>query len=149
MTADRDRAVQTCPERSDGTHCEHWWDGNSPCCGCGDDTDSQMLAELDATRQENGRLTVKLARKKAALRDCQDAKWAIERQRDAAREQVRTLTEALRDAATLLDEHREHWADLAPTYEEQALITLGHVRAALAAAEDATVAETGGDGERS
>jgi hypothetical protein len=27
-----------CAEREaegDGTHCDHWWDGEGPCCACG------------------------------------------------------------------------------------------------------------------
>lgn len=27
-----------CPKRDDGTHCEHWWDGDKPCCNCGDNS---------------------------------------------------------------------------------------------------------------
>ena len=23
-----------CPAREDKTHCEHWWDGDLPCCDC-------------------------------------------------------------------------------------------------------------------
>lgn len=23
-----------CPGREDGIHCEHWWDGDAPCCTC-------------------------------------------------------------------------------------------------------------------
>lgn len=26
---------QECPVREDGTHCVHWWDGEAPCCNCG------------------------------------------------------------------------------------------------------------------
>lgn len=28
-----------CPKRDDGTHCVHWWDGEEPCCACGDNSD--------------------------------------------------------------------------------------------------------------
>lgn len=27
-----------CPKREDGTHCVHWWDGDHPCCACGDNS---------------------------------------------------------------------------------------------------------------
>lgn len=30
-----------CPKRKDKTHCVHWWDGDKPCCACGDNTDPQ------------------------------------------------------------------------------------------------------------
>jgi hypothetical protein len=26
-----------CAKRGDGTHCNHWWDGDQPCCACGGD----------------------------------------------------------------------------------------------------------------
>lgn len=27
-----------CRKREDGTHCEHWWDGDKPCCACSDNS---------------------------------------------------------------------------------------------------------------
>lgn len=33
------RSDGTCPARPDGLHCNHWWDGDGPCCGCGFDGD--------------------------------------------------------------------------------------------------------------
>lgn len=24
-----------CEERADSVHCNHWWDGEKPCCDCG------------------------------------------------------------------------------------------------------------------
>ena len=29
-----------CPAREDGTHCVHWWEGDHPCCDCGDNSQS-------------------------------------------------------------------------------------------------------------
>ena len=30
-----------CPMREDGTHCVHWYDGDHPCCACGDNSGAQ------------------------------------------------------------------------------------------------------------
>lgn len=30
-----------CPKRKDKTHCIHWWDGEEPCCNCGDNQDEE------------------------------------------------------------------------------------------------------------
>lgn len=38
---------ETCPEREDGSHCEHWWDGK-PCCDCGAPADSATCQECGA-----------------------------------------------------------------------------------------------------
>lgn len=27
-----------CAKREDGNHCHHWWDGELPCCRCGDNS---------------------------------------------------------------------------------------------------------------
>lgn len=40
MTSDLpgvEQAETGCRGREDGTHCEHWYDDEAPCCGCGDD----------------------------------------------------------------------------------------------------------------
>lgn len=31
-----------CKDSADGTHCEHWWDDDGPCCRCSDDTPSMF-----------------------------------------------------------------------------------------------------------
>jgi len=42
-----------CPEREDGQHCHHWWDGGV-CCGCGADSTYEQLERYNATlRREN------------------------------------------------------------------------------------------------
>lgn len=34
-----------CPARDDQTHCPHWWDGEEPCCGCGDNTPEKEVTD--------------------------------------------------------------------------------------------------------
>jgi len=34
--------AEFCPKSKDGNgHCNHWWDGDKPCCWCGDDTEEK------------------------------------------------------------------------------------------------------------
>lgn len=41
-----------CPARSDRTHCEHWYDGDAPCCACGEGMPAlpALIASIDQYR---------------------------------------------------------------------------------------------------
>lgn len=44
-----------CPRSHDSKHCNHWWDGDAPCCFCGDNTDPcpdpEATPPVDASAQ--------------------------------------------------------------------------------------------------
>lgn len=48
-----DAETEHCPKMSDGTHCEHWWDGEA-CCACGAPAMSpEAWAELNRLNGED------------------------------------------------------------------------------------------------
>lgn len=57
LTAEQiaDGACPAVPGRGDGQHCEHWWDGDQPCCNCGDNSEYDPgleAAAMDLDRSE-------------------------------------------------------------------------------------------------
>lgn len=61
LTAERDQALAEverlkgqetpCPARADSTHCVHWYDDDGPCCGCGDDSNSNRKEPTMGTKR--------------------------------------------------------------------------------------------------